>query len=266
MKKGRSEVLVGMFVIIGFILLTITVFFVSGAYIFRPGYHINVMYEYVSILDKGAPVRMAGVRVGEVSNVELLFDEKEGVTRVKLRLFIEKGVEIRENYTFFIRGTHILSEPHIEINPVPGNALVIQPDAVIQGSDPIALESLIQKAHDIAASIDQILASFNKAVGDEESQQALKRVLLNMAALTDSFNKIMTGSEDSIKDSITQIQSSSESLGIILEKISKGEGTAGKLLMEDEVYDELNAFVKEIRAKPWRLLKKDGGGKFLGLF
>ena len=95
MKKGRNEVMVGMFVIIGFVLLTVTVFFVSGVYLFRPGYHVDVMYEYVSILDRGAPIRMAGVRVGEVSEVKLVFDPKIGKTRVRVKLFIEKGTEIR---------------------------------------------------------------------------------------------------------------------------------------------------------------------------
>jgi len=258
--------MVGMFVIIGFIVLTITVFFVSGVYLFRPGYHLNVMYEYVSILDRGAPVRMAGVRIGEVSEVNLLFDPELGTTKVRLRLFIEKDVQIRENYKFFIRGTHILSEPHIEITPEPGTAKVIEPESTVLGDEPIALESLIQKAHDIADSIDQILASFKEAIGDNESREALKRVLINLAQLTDSFSKVMSGQEENLQDSLKQIQSSTESLSVILERLEKGEGTAGKLLMEDELYQDMRSFVSEIKARPWRLLKRDNErNKFLGV-
>src|SRR3989338_7990190 len=102
MKKTQNEVTVGAFVIIGFVLLALIVFFVSGVYLFRQGYYLTVAYNYVDILDKGAPVRMAGVRVGEVNKVSLLFDEKEKRTKVMVKLFIEKGVEIKENYTFDI--------------------------------------------------------------------------------------------------------------------------------------------------------------------
>lgn len=266
MKKGRNELVVGMFVIIGFLLLTITVFFVSGVYLFRPGYHVNVMYEYVSILDRGAPVRMAGVRIGEVSGVDLLFDPEAGKTRVRARVFIEKGVEVRDNYQFFIRGTHILSEPHIEVSPQPGAAPVLHDGDTITGVEPIPLESLIQRAHDIASHIDAILASFEEAMGDEESRLALKKIVLNLADLTESLNKVFDGSEEDLAGAIQDISASAGSLSRILESIEKGEGTAGKLVMEDQLYKELEGFVKEIKAKPWRLLKRDGDKKFLGIF
>src|SRR3989338_4101000 len=113
MKKTRAEILVGTFVIFGFLILSLVVFFVSGVYLVRPGYKVFVMFNYVSILDKGAPVRMAGVRVGEVSKVALQEDPQTGQTRVKVQLFIAKGFEIRENYLFNVRGAHIMSEPHI---------------------------------------------------------------------------------------------------------------------------------------------------------
>ena len=97
MKKDNNEVAVGVFVILGFVFLTLVLFFVSGVYFFRSGYSVDVLYEYVSILNKGAPVRMAGVRVGEVSDVKLYFDEAKQMNRVKVKVFVEKGVEGRIN-------------------------------------------------------------------------------------------------------------------------------------------------------------------------
>ena len=61
MKKKSNEVSVGVFVILGFIFLTLVLFFVSGVYLFRSGYTVSAMFNYVSILNRGAPVRMAGV-------------------------------------------------------------------------------------------------------------------------------------------------------------------------------------------------------------
>jgi hypothetical protein len=39
-------------------------------------------------------------------------------------------------------------------------------------------------------------------------------------------------------------------------RINKEEGTIGKLLYDDTVYRELEAFVKDIRKHPWKLLIK----------
>jgi len=40
----------------------------------------------------------------------------------------------------------------------------------------------------------------------------------------------------------------------IADKISQGEGTIGKLLYDDKVYTDLEAFVEDIRKYPWKLL------------
>lgn len=267
MKKQSNEVTVGAFVIVGMIALTVIVFFVSGVYLFRPGYSLTVVYDYVSILDKGAPVRMAGVRIGEVQNVQLDYDQASGRSLVKVKLFIEKGIEIRQNYLFYIRGTHVLSEPHIEISPQPGNEAVLEPDATVTGIDPTPLEALIGHAHHISEQLDNMITDLKEAMEDQESRDALKHIVLNLARLTESLDMILSGSEEEVKQAIRNISSSTESLSSILDAVENGEGTAGRLLMEDELYQEMRAFVSEIKARPWRLMKKEGdGGKFLWIF
>ena len=260
MKTSRDETMVGMFVVIGFISLTLIIFFISGIYLFKPGYTINVIYKYVSILDKGAPVRMAGVRVGEVSKVELIFNQEVGETQVKIKLFIHKGVDIRENYTFNIRGTHILSEPHIEVTPKPGNAAKVQPGATIRGVDPIAIEELITTGHQIAKDVGKIVGNFS----DEKTSKELKQIVSNMSEVTRSLEVVLSGNEGDLQDTLKNLKTSTESLDKILSRVDRGEGTAGALLVKDDLYQDMRAFVAEIKAHPWRLMKKDGGGrKFL---
>lgn len=223
MNKTRTEVMVGTFVIFGFILLSLVVFFVSGVYLVRPGYHVKVVFSYVSILDRGAPVRMAGVRIGEIHRVSFLEDKETGQTKVQVQLFIAKGFEIRDNYLFNVRGTHVLSEPHIEITPQPGNAPFLKDGDTVQGNDPVALEVLVNRADQIAAHLETILGGTEKdAVG----------TLKNLNASTASLERILA-------------------------RIEKGEGTAGKLVSEDELYQEIRDFVAELKAHPWRLLKRD---------
>jgi phospholipid/cholesterol/gamma-HCH transport system substrate-binding protein len=208
MKKKNDEVSVGVFVILGFIFLTLVLFFVSGVYLFRSGYTIDVMYDYVSILGKGAPVRMAGVRIGEVSKVDLVFDAAKQNSRVKIKLFIEKGVEIRENYAFTIRGTHILSEPHVEITPKPGTLPIVRKGAVMEGVPLVAVEELMDRAHDVLGDLSSLSGE-----------------------LKDSFK----GPDGNVYQSFQNIAASSASLSKILGTVEKGDGTIGKLLMEDEL-------------------------------
>ena len=234
MKKKSNEVAVGIFVIVGFIFLTLVLFFVSKVYSFRSGYTFDVMFEYVSILDRGAPVRMAGVRVGEVSKVDLVYDETKKMSRVRIKLFIAKGVEIRENYEFTVRGAHVLGEPHVEITPKPGNFPVVNKGALIQGAPLIEMEDLFGQARDVLQNISSVSreldVSFKRPDGD------IYKGLKNMEA-------------------------SSASLSKILGTVEKGDGTVGKLLMEDELYKEMDAVAKDVRAHPWKLVRKDSGSK-----
>ena len=229
MKKKTNEVSVGVFVILGFIFLTLVLFFVSGVYLFRSGYTVAVMFNYVSILNKGAPVRMAGVRVGEVSQVDIVYDEVKQNNRVKVKLFIEKGVESRENYEFTVRGTHVLSEPHVEITPKPGNSPLVRKDEVMEGVPLVAMEELMDRA---------------------------REVLNNLSSLSGSLKDSFKSPDGNVYQSFQNIESSSASLNKILGRIEKGEGTIGKLMMEDELYREMNAFMKDVKEHPWKLIRK----------
>ncbi len=256
--KKNNEVAVGVFVIVGFIFLTLVLFFVSGVYLFRSGYTVNVLYEYVSILNKGAPVRMAGVRVGEVSDVRLFFDESKQMSRVKIKLFIEKGVEIRENYQFTIRGTHILSEPHIEITPKPGRFPLLRKGDVVEGVNLVPVEALIDKAHEILAHLASISGSFRENL-DEATMKNLKVMITNLSELSGALSTALKGSEGDVRQSFKNIESSTASLEAVLSNMKNGEGTVGQLLMKDDLYKEMNAFVKDLRAHPWKLLRKSSG-------
>ncbi|MFA6600377.1 MAG: MlaD family protein [Candidatus Omnitrophota bacterium] len=262
-KTARNETMVGMFVVIGFIFLSLIIFFISGVYFFKQGYHINVIYKYVSILDKGAPIRMAGVRIGEVSKVELVFNKEIGETQVKVRIFLHKEVDIRENYKFYIRGTHILSEPHIEISPQPGDKPRIQPEATIRGEDPIAIEDLITTGHSIVKHLDEVVGVFHEAFADEKTAGSLKQLVGSLTQVTRSLETVLSGREEDLQSTIVNLKSSTESLEGILTRIDQGQGTLGSLIVKDELYQDMRDFVAEIKAHPWRLMKKDSGKKFL---
>jgi phospholipid/cholesterol/gamma-HCH transport system substrate-binding protein len=177
---------------------------------------------------------MAGVRIGEVSQVDIVFDQAKQNNRVRVKLFIEKGVEIRENYAFTIRGTHVLSEPHVEITPKPGTFPILRKGEVMEGVPLVAVEELMDRAHE---------------------------TLDHLSTISGSLNDSLKGPNGDIHQSLKSIESSSASLSQILEKVEKGDGTVGKLLMEDGLYKEMDAFVKDVRAHPWKLLKKDSSDK-----
>ena len=60
-EDKNFELKVGIFVFIGIVMLFIIVFSIGKVYIFQPGYHIRVLFNFAGGLGDAAPVRLAGV-------------------------------------------------------------------------------------------------------------------------------------------------------------------------------------------------------------
>jgi len=264
MKSNTNEFWVGLFAGLGFLILTFVIFFVGGISIFKQGYFVTLKFDYVSILDKGAPIRMAGVRVGEVKNVTLKFDEEQKKNRVFVKIFLNEGTEVRENYTFSVQGTFVLSEPHIEITPIPGELPFVKSGSYLEGIGPIPVDELLSRSMRIAGQMEAILASVQQMTDDKEVTDALKVMVINFADLSVQMKAFMEGNQDDMSTALKNIRSFSESLESagknfddMMKHVKQGEGNVGKMVYSDEIYKDMRELVADIKKHPWKLLKKD---------
>ena len=47
-----------------------------------------------------------------------------------------------------------------------------------------------------------------------------------------------------------------DSFIIVAERLERGEGTVGRFLTDESVYDNLEAFTEDIKRNPWKLMNK----------
>ena len=80
--------------------------------------------------------------------------------------------------------------------------------------------------------------------------------LNNMNQLMNSMTKLIVGHEDEVRQMMVHLNEVSEQMSIMLENLNKGHGTLGRLMTDDEVYENMKEFTHEIKVNPWRLLKK----------
>jgi phospholipid/cholesterol/gamma-HCH transport system substrate-binding protein len=50
-----------------------------------------------------------------------------------------------------------------------------------------------------------------------------------------------------------------DSVKTVVDRLKDGQGTIGRLLTEDKIYEDLEAFVEDIKNNPWKLLNKPRG-------
>ena len=197
MSEKTLELKVGIFIFIGIILLFIIVFSIGKIYVFQPGYRISVLFNFAGGLSAAAPVRLAGVEIGEVDNIKIFYDEEISTTRIEVLTWIKKDVRIEKNSIVRVNALGLLGEKYLEIMPGSKESGFLEEGGVLTGEDPIMMD---------------VLAGELKALAD--------------------------------------------STAVIMGRLERGEGTIGKLLVEEKIYNDLELLVEDIRKHPWKLFHK----------
>lgn len=202
--KTRMELKVGIFVFCGIIALSAFVLVIGKFNTWSTGYRINFIFGFVNGVKVGAPVRFAGVDVGEVKSVQIFLDNKDAQSKVKVGAWVRNEVKIPVDSTVWVNTLGLMGERYVEVMPGSNHSVCLKENGVLVGTDPIAMHEVAQLAKDITLNLDE---------------------------------------------SITRLQN--------------GEGTVGKLLYDDAVYNQIRAimqefelFVADIRKHPWKLFWK----------
>lgn len=205
------EIKVGIFVFLGILIMFVIVFSIGEFYILKPMYKVKVLFGFANGIEMGAPVRLAGINVGEIEEIGVYYDEDVKRTKVYLVAKIKKDARVEKNAACKINTLGLLGEKYLEISPGTIDAGFVQNNDVIVGQDPVPMEEVTK----------------------------------TMKELSDSAKSV------------------TNSASVILGRLEKGEGTVGKLLMEEDVYNDLKAttgnlreFSEDLKLHPWKLLAK----------
>jgi len=195
--KTKLELKVGIFVFVGLIILGFFILSIGGFKTLSSGYRINLNFGFVNGVKVGAPVRFAGVDVGEVKKVKLEFLRQENRSNVRLEVWIRDIIKIPIDSTVWVNTLGLLGEKYVEIIPGVDYANCLKPRDSLMGIDPLPIHQIFKNAESILRNLDD---------------------------------------------------------GII--RIRNQEGTLGKLIYNDEIYNQLEALVTDVRKHPWKLLIK----------
>jgi len=134
MKKGYTEVIVGLFMIAGFgafVYLSLQLGEFS-VFSLEKNYTINAQFENVSGLKQGAMIEISGVQVGKVAQVTL---DQDGLAMVSM--LINKDVAIGEDAIASIRTQGIIGDKYIKIinggmdTPLQNNDMIMDTESAI---------------------------------------------------------------------------------------------------------------------------------------
>ena len=115
--KTKIEFKVGLFVFVGLILLGVFVLSIGGFKTWTSGYKVRFSFNFVNGVKLGAPVRFAGLDVGQVKKLKLVFDQQDQKPKIEVLCWLKKDVRIPEDSSVWVNTLGLLGEKYIEIMP-----------------------------------------------------------------------------------------------------------------------------------------------------
>ena len=226
-RRYLLEIKIGTFFLIGLFLFFVAVVSIRQATFFKNTFTIKVQFKFAEGLRASSPVRFCGVDVGEVENVDVV--SKDGqMPIVCVYAKVDPSAKIPRGSSFFVNSLSLFGEKYLEITPpLEIKKGYLENNDVVDGLSPIPLFAMF-------LDFDKTMADVAAFVREGDIKDSLAQTLVNMRDTTDS-------------------------LKAILGDVHNGKGTVGKLFYDDTLYKELDEFVADIKAHPWKLLYKSGG-------
>ncbi|MDD5669185.1 MAG: MlaD family protein [Candidatus Omnitrophica bacterium] len=163
--KTKLEFKLGLFVLFGIIILTAFILLIGDFKSLGVRYKVNCVFNFVNGIKIGAPVRFAGVDVGEVKALDFMFIPEENKTKIKVGCLIERQLKIPADSKIWVNTLGLLGEKYIEIIPGSDYANFIPPNGSIAGKDPVAMEEVGEMARNIALEFRDTLAKIKNGEG-----------------------------------------------------------------------------------------------------
>lgn len=142
LNKRIIEFIVGLFMLAGIIAMFVLAFKVSGLnmYSSRGSFHVSAIFDNVGDLKVRAPVTVAGVRVGEVSNIDI--DNRTFKAKVGMRID-KRQDRLPVDTTAKILTAGIIGANYIELIPGYNEANLKEGDLITDTQPAIILENLV---------------------------------------------------------------------------------------------------------------------------
>lgn len=229
MKRKSTEMWVGIFVVVGIILLILMTLKIEKFQVGkRFGYPLNIYFDSAAGLAQNSQVRVAGVRVGDVEKVGLENGKAKVTFRIPTHIILYKDAKA------YLKSEGFLGEKYVEITPgTPGNPKV-EPNGVIeQGAPPADLEEFLSSVQSIGEDIKGVV----KPLGDVLKSVDPKKVE-GIITNIDKFSGQLTGLAKDSKETIEKAKNAFSRIEDIGEKVKKGEGTLGKLISDEAIYQD----------------------------
>lgn len=242
MKESGYQWKLGMFVVIGLVLFVGTIYFVGKQKnLFGSTFELYSKFNSVSGLAVGNNVRLSGINVGTVDDIDFLTD-----TTVVIKMVIKEEVRqyIKKDAFASISSDGLMGDKVLVISAGKNSTVLVENNDYIKSKKAVEMDDLmvsVKKSVDNAAVITAELAQFSssmnngngalsKLISDEEFGNSIKNTILNLENSTTEFKRFTVNMNNG-KGALSKLVSD-ERMGKVIDSSLINVKTATKGLNE----------------------------------
>jgi len=244
-----SELRVGLFVLVGLLILAVAIFYVTGAGVFGPKYRLKTYLPEVAGLATGAPVRLDGVEIGNVERINIVPRENgkppDRMRNIEIVMKLDRRYQgdILTDSVATLVTEGLLGNRYVNVQR-GYTGLPLKDGQAIAGGEEKAIKEVVERSADVLANLKALSSDVQDLIaGVQEGKGTLGKLLTDDRAYN-HLNSILAKGDE------------------IATNIQSGQGTVGRLLMKDEMadkiqntVDQLNTILADLRAQKGTLGK-----------
>lgn len=304
--KFTKEIKVGFLAVLGIMMSVFSYNYLKGINLFDKNRKFIVKYEKVDGLSVSNPVTMNGFKIGKVQKinfnskntrellVDIIIDNDVIFPKTSLAELYETGLiggkaiaiipDYKNDSTIAIDGDYlkgvikpgltelvnqILPQVQLQIEAVMKNAEIVLQNinTLFDDETKKELKSSIEDFSNLTSSLSETSDEISKLITDNSenltnSLSDFRSASNNIKSITDSL------SSDDIKSITINLNSLVNNLNSITTSLKNSEGTAGKLINDKSIYDnlenatnQLNRLIEDIKLNPSRYINFSVFGK-----
>jgi phospholipid/cholesterol/gamma-HCH transport system substrate-binding protein len=216
--KNTLETRLGLFVALIVIAAIVIINTLGGVERFKRGIRIHALFKSAQELKVGDRVKMAGVEIGKVERISLTED------KVRVTMKLRANAPVKSDSLATIRFAGLMGQNFVNIEFGTPGGLLLKEDQILTTAEQADLSVIMAKLDNVASGVENLTKSFSGDTIDN---------------LFGPFTAFLKQNQEPLTASIANLRKVSDT-------IAAGEGTVGKLIKDEALYNSALATVSNL--------------------
>lgn len=226
-----SQLKVGVTVVVAAIVLVVLIFLMSGTGGLLTRKTVLKSYFFdAQGLRVGAPVRLSGVDIGNVSKIQIVPNKPFAPVEVTIKVNTKYRFSLRKDSRTLLSTAGVLGETYLNIDSSKATGPEVSSGDVLPTSEQPGYQDVMRSTQNALQNMQALLARMDRIIAFVESGQGSVGKAIYDAALYNRLNATVNNFQQ------------------LVSEVASGKGSIGKLIYSDDLYNRANGTLDKINA------------------